>query len=46
MYNNKLYNLFFIFIYKRTTQKNILYQNMELYDDKKEEIMIQLCMAF
>ena len=24
----------------RNTQKNILYQNMKSYDDKKEEIMI------
>ena len=28
------------------TQKNILYQNMKLYDDKKGEIMIQLYMTF
>ena len=28
------------------TQKNILYQNMKLYDDKKEEITTQFCMAF
>ena len=30
-------DILLIYIY---TQKNILYQNMNLYDDKKEEIMI------
>ena len=29
-----------IYLTALNTQKNILYQNMKLYDDKKEEIMI------
>ena len=28
------------------TKKKNIYQNMKLYDDKKEEIMILFCMAF
>ena len=35
------YNFFiYIYIYTTLTQKNILYQIMKLYDDKKEEKII------